>query len=312
MARTVSRYEKKRSVSRQSAVLGFALAALAINTGIDDEIMHVGKAFASVVGSAAEGLDANYRESKQNSMMPVQVAPESTVPPQDALVAEQPITALPPEVAPPVADASIPNDCIGGTYDGWYFDPRADEIIDTITQYTEDQRTFLKFSLRAVCEVVRQGNQINPSVEYVKSSVESNSGADSLSPYNNFHGHKAGKGDKFVEVWTREDYGQGIVRVKQKFTVYDTPTGSYEDSADMIQRLPWYEDAVACRYNNRNYALALQHQLNPVTCAIEKYQGQKGVLSYATQGSKPGEVEYEDILANRAEFLNVDQYIYRP
>ena len=309
MHRKESRKESRRIIPLGYKLGAVCLLALTTKAGVTDEIAIAAYDttvdIVSVVGEVTGySNQTDVVGTGSDMQVIVTIAPSAPVPEQVVSLENVPMAA-PQETEPS-------EDCIGGTYDGWYFDPRADEIIDTITQYTEDQRTFLKFSLRAVCEVVRQGNQINPSVEYVKSSVESNSGADSLSPYNNFHGHKAGKGDKFVEVWTREDFGQGIVRVKQKFTVYDTPTGSYEDSADMIQRLPWYEDAVACRYNNRNYALALQHQLNPVTCAIEKYQGQKGVLSYATQGSKPGEVEYEDILANRAEFLNVDQYIYRP
>lgn len=300
MSRAEARTEHRRLIPLKYKMMGACLLALTTKAGVTDELAYAAYDTASDI-VAVVGSMTGYEEDEAVQEVPILDQP---------VVVEAAITPTP---APVIEAAPAVSDCIGGTYDGWYFDPKADEIIDSIEEYSEDQRTFLKFSLRGVCEIVKAGARINPSVEFVKSSVESNSGQDTLSPYNNFHGHKAGNGDKYVEVWTREDYGQGTVRVLQKFKVYDTPMGSYQDSAEMLQRLPWFEDAVSdCRYDNRTYALALQHQLNPQTCEIEKHQGEKGVLSYATQGMKPGETEYEDILANRADFLNVDEYIYRP
>lgn len=230
-------------------------------------------------------------------------------------LSEPPPAAVPsaPIAAPPATTAedlptNIPPDCLGGTYDGWYFDPNADHVIDTIEGYNITQKDFLKFAVRAVCETVRDGAPINPLIAFTQASLESNSGQDTLTPYHNYHGHKAGKNDPYVEVWTKEDYGSGRESVVQRFKAYDDPRGSFLDYADMIGRLPWYVAAASdnCRNDSAAYLADLVHDVDPMTCQIIRTQGEDGVKSYATDRG------YEQAIRNRAAHIQAAQYIYRP
>jgi hypothetical protein len=74
----------------------------------------------------------------------------------------------------------------------------------------------------------------------------------------------------------------------------------------MLGRLPWYADAIACRADNRAYALGLQHELDTVTCEIALEKGNEGVLSYATAN------HYVSSLFDRAAYIKAEELIYRP
>lgn len=294
MSRKEATSERRRIIPLKYKVMGACLLALTSKAGVNDELAYAAyDATGDLV--TAIGSVTGYEDA---------VSPDSTD--QDRQVTESSAPSRPEaQSLTSVATEAAYTECLGGTYDGWYFSPNADAIIDTVA-YSVEERAFLKQAIRGVCESKRSGSLDNPVISLSQASLESANGQDTLSPHYNYFGHKAGNTDKSVSVWTTEDYGDGIVRVKQDFSVYDTPMGSFYEHGEMLGRLPWYADAIACRTNNEVYARGLQHELNPASCEILRQKGDEGVLSYATAN------HYISSLLDRADYIKAEELIYRP
>lgn len=294
MSRRESTSEHRRIIPLKYKIMSACLIALTSKAGVTDELAYAAYDTAGDV-VAAIGTVTGYEDS---------ASPQSADPEQ-GIVEPGPTPPAPALSPPPVGSETIPSECLGGTYDGWHFNPNADAIIDTIN-YSVGEKDFLKQAIRGVCESKRAGSLDNPVISFAQASLESANGQDTLSPYYNYFGHKAGNTDKSVSVWTKEDYGDGLVRVKQDFSVYDTPMGSFYEHGEMLGRLPWYADAIACRTDNEAYAKGLQHEIDPTTCEIVREKGSEGVLSYATAN------HYITSLFDRAGYIKAEELIYRP
>ena len=164
----------------------------------------------------------------------------------------------------------------------WLLNANYKDVIGGLTKLTQSKKDFLIFAIEGVQQVLDNGYAINPRVMIAQAVLESAYGTDSLSPYYNFFGIKAGKNSlSSVRVATREDYGSGLVSERHSFRTYTDPLGSFFDYADMIQRLDHYDDAVACRADDNNYVMALQNKLGE-GCVVVRPQDEDDLKSYAT------------------------------
>lgn len=269
MAETITN-PYKASFKVRAMQLGFLVTALSFPSQFKSAVAHGAEAVV-YTGSALIDLASSSDTAPEEAVMTLLVEAQ----PEVQVAGATPSTPIDINNAP--AAEVIPT-----TTAEWLLNPDYVSIIESL-DIADYKKQYVLLAVQNTWAVLEQGAQVNPSVMVAQTVIETGYGQDTLSgPAHNYFGVKANNNDVAIEVSTTEDYGNGLVRETHGFRVYNNPLESFMDYARMIQELPWYEDAQACRFNAESYALGLQNNLDPQTCAIVQQKGEPGVKSYAT------------------------------
>ncbi len=191
----------------------------------------------------------------------------------------------------------------------WSLNPDFENVIDSLNHSAENKE-FIKFAIRAVAEVIATGAPVNPRVMVAQAAFETGYGKHLAGQFNYFGIKAADRDRNATETMTFEDYGQGKVKVKQRFKNYNPtePLGSFYDYAHSIATRRYYKDASDMRFNDHCYLLGLENVVNNSCQVVGEqggyYHGEK-VRSYGTDR------DYTDKMLNMVDVWDLGQ-VFQP
>lgn len=114
---------------------------------------------------------------------------------------------------------------------------------------------FIEEAWEAATEIKKLGASISVPIAVAQAALESNFGNSKLSKdHNNLFGIKGDYHGAFVLLPTKEqDKNGNWVDTKAKFRSYPNWESSFDDYADIIERLPWYQDAQDASHEPMEY-----------------------------------------------------------
>lgn len=121
------------------------------------------------------------------------------------------------------------------------------------------RQEFIDKAWEAATRARDKGVAISVPVAVAQAALETNFGESRLSRgHNNLFGIKGDYRGDYVEYQTREQRADGeFVTITAKFKSYPSWEHCFADYADIIARLPWYEDAEDAANIPRDYLMGL-------------------------------------------------------
>lgn len=174
---------------------------------------------------------------------------------------------------------------------------------------TQSQKEFVLFVIENTMHQVALGMKVNPIAMSAQAIHETGYGTSYIAQegYNYF-------GSKASEKWLASHPGQFVgakddeykdgQKIQSKFKKFNNATESFADHAGLIDYFVAYEDSRMCRFDTNAYVMGLVHELRmDGSCEIGKYQGEDGVMSYAT------DKEYAQKILNTIDRNMLDKLI---